>query len=396
MIQTHSKYSAFLNKLLQAIVLVALLVIGLVVYTSFGGSKVNLSNTFLPYYGELLGYGVSPNYSNKIKLININRNESAFDLSQNSEIFITRSLDNTKVLINSYSDNSSTPQESQVWNLIKSSKESTLADNSYWFLNGENLKYVEFNQNIPAFIKDSASSFKVTLEEFKIEDNLKQLTLTTVKYWPENNQLWALFQRDNNMSEAVVWNASTGDVIGNFKLPASKTIFFGENEEAAIFVSKDSLNMLSYNSKGLEIFNKSSSEKISSMHNFNGQNYVITEVEEKVAVNLSKLSNIDRKAYKVQVWDKDFLNLKNTIKTEHTMPITVFNPISNTNYILSAGKDGMVTIIDLDKSSTIEQYPVDINRKETSVEGGYLDYLSNQLILIYKNGDLNFYQLWKI
>ena len=404
------------NRLLTVIILMAFVVLGLAIYTTFGGSKQNLSNAFLPYYGELFDYEFLPR-KEKFKFVSSVNNSSAIDLPDKPIIKTTKSSDSSNILISAYNQDNPLPAQSQVWNLVNSSKSIDLQVNQFWFWEGSSLKRLEFESSIadkhskilPSSIRATTEKDLVRLEQINLETELQKdvldINLTSVEHWPENNQIWLLYKINGNKSLAIGWNVTSGKIISKFVVPQSKSISFSEDLKTLIFTPQNGANILFYSIEGLnkdkESTNQNSSQegkknyKIDRIEHFQDKNYILSEETESVPVNLSKLSNLEKTVYKAEVWNKDFSKIIKIIKTNHTKEIAFIAPIQNTNFVLTAGKDNLVTILNLDEGKTLEQHLVSKAKSNSFIVGGYLDNVSNQLVLIYKNGDINFYQMLK-
>ena len=179
-------------------------------------------------------------------------------------------------------------------------------------------------------------------------------------------------------------------------MPKSKSFYFSADNNTLIFADSNNTILYFYTSEGLEKFIKTVDGKFNNIFHINNKNYVLTEKTEKVSANLTRLTSVDKLVQKVEVWDQDFNVSEKKFNTDHTKLITVFESIPKTSLILTAGKDGLVTVIDSKDYTTIEEHPVDPKRDNKNIVGGYLDTLSKQLIIVFEDGDTDFYQIFKI
>jgi hypothetical protein len=387
----HLEKTSLLNKVLMAIILFACVVLSLAIYTAFGGSKINISNIFLPFSGELFNYYSEPTRS-YLKIIEANSYKAALNINFDSPtIEFYQTEDNSKILLNLYQKGNPFPTQSQVWDLVKGNKSLDLEKNTYWFMKSDETAKLEMNQDIPTAVVSGSKN--TSLQSSVLLGSSPNRVLQGIKYWPENQQIWALYSNDNKNSFVVSWNIENGKVGNAFEIPKSTNMYFTEDKDTIVFNNQGSTDLLFYSASGLEKFNKTLSGGLINIKHFKDKNYILKLEKEQVPVNLSNLTNIQRDVVEVEVWDKEFINKVKEFKTTHTKPVVMFMPIDDTNLILSAGQDAKISLLNYEKETTLEEFNIDLTRDNRNVIGGYLDRLSGQVILIYKDGDVDFYQV---
>jgi hypothetical protein len=390
----HLESPSVLNKLLMAIILFAFVVLSLAIYTTFGGSKINISNIFLPFSGELFNYNSTPSRS-YLKIIEASSYKAALDVNSNtSAIDFYEADDYLKLLLNVYQEGNPIPAQSQAWDLVKGSKSLDLEKNTYWFMNKQEAAKLEMKQDIPTAIKTGTKN--TSLQSSALLESSLNHVLQKIKYWPENKQIWALYINDNKNSIVVSWNIENGKVENSFEIPKSTSMYFTEDKDTIVFNNKGTNDLLFYSASGLEKFSKTLSGSLVDIMHFKDKNFILKMGKEQVPVNLSKLTNLEREVVQVEVWDQAFLNKLKDFKTTHTKSVVMFMPIDDTNLILSAGQDTKISLLNSETAKTLEEYNVDPTRDDRNIIGGYLDRLSGQVILIYRDGDVDFYQVMQL
>jgi len=390
----HKEHSSVLDKLLKSIIIFAVIVLCLAIYSSFGGSKINISNVFLPFSGELFNYNtiIPRKY---LKIIESGSYKSTLDITSDSpKIEFYEAEDNSKLLLNLYQEGKPVPTQSQVWDLVKGSKSIDLEENTFWFMKKNETTKLEMKQDIPVAIITGNKNTSLQ-SSILLETSLNHV-LIQLKYWPENQQVWALYSNDNKNSFVVSWNVESGKVVNYFEIPKSTNMYFTEDEDTIVFNKAGTLDLLFYSSSGLERFNKTLAGSLVDIKHFKDKNYILRMEKEEVQVNLSKITNIERDVVKVEIWNKEFTNKIQDFKTTHTKDLVMFKPMSDSNLILSAGSDMKISLIDCQEAKTLEEFNVDPTRDDRNIIGGYLERVSGQVILIFKDGDVDIYQVIKI
>lgn len=390
----RNQNSSVLDKLLKSIIIFAIIVLCLAIYSSFGGSKINISNVFLLFSGELFNYNTTPSRS-YLKIIESSSYKAALEInSASNKIEFYEAEDNSKLLLSVYQEGNPIPTQSQVWDLVKGNKSADLEKDTLWFMHKNENARLEMKQDIPTAIR--IGSKNTSLQSSVLLEAAINHVLEQIKYWPENQQIWALYTSDNKNSFAVSWSVETGKVVNYFEIPKSTTMYFTEDKDTLVFNKLGSTDLLFYSSSGLEKFNKTLPGALVDIKRFKDKNYILRMGKEQVPINLSKLTNIEREVVQVEVWDKDFINKVKDFKTTHTKALVMFMPIDDTNLILAAGQDTKISLLNSESAKTLEEFNVDPTRDNRNIVGGYLEKLSGQVILIYKDGDVDFYQVIQI